>query len=170
MVDKNIYFVKITALSWESFMSFFKNVKNKSVKVGKGLFGYDQIAGGTKENYSVFKEIIKSNLTKTESDQSEVYLSKQAVLDAKKGFLRLLIMFLFIFVIGVIYAIGNLLEGKLAIALLGFCFALLSLVLAFRYHFWLYQIKNQILGSTFKEYYNAEIKGLFSKKKPSSNK
>ena len=151
-------------------MKFFSRVKTKSIKVGKGLFGYNQIKGGTEENYAMFSKIFKENLTKHESESEETYITKQQVLEAKKGFSRLVVLFLFLFVIALLYTLGNLIRHNFVVGGLGFIFSLLCLVFAFRYHFWLYQIKNQVLGASFSDYYQAELKGFFRKQKSNSNK
>ena len=147
-------------------LSGLKNAKNKGVKVGKSLFGYNQIVGGTRENYSTYKDIFKANFSKKVEPGSdeELYLPKESVESAKKGFKKLVVVFLILFAFSLIYSISSFLTQNWALGFVILAFSLVCLALVFRYHFWLYQIQTQTLGVSFQEYYQNSLKKLFNKK------
>ena len=145
-------------------------LKDKTVSVSKSLVGYDQITKGTKENYDVFKNLVQYNLTKNTDTEPEIYMPKEKVIETEKSFKKLVIIFLCLFIMGLLYSIGNLFLHNWSLALVAFAFTALCLSITFRYHFWLYQIRNRILGASFQDYYQAELKGFFTKTKAQINK
>lgn len=60
-----------------------------------------------------------------------------------------------------IYAGYHLFYGTFRATLVSLVLMMIALVLAFRYHFWYFQIKNRKLGCTFNEWYK---KGLLGEK------
>lgn len=57
------------------------------------------------------------------------------------------------------YAIYHLIFGTFRAVLVSLVVTGIALVLAFRYHFWYYQIKEKKLGCSFKEWYEQGLKG-----------
>lgn len=147
-------------------MKFFKGVKDKSVKTGKRLVGYDQLNQGLRNNVSIAKEIYDANTKEVVSDQETFQIPVESVVGAQKGFKNILVIFLGLFGFAVLYFVMNLIAGRWIIALLTVAFAVLCLSIAFRYHFWLYQIKKKTLGLNFADYYRDEIAPLWKKPKP----
>ncbi len=146
-------------------MRLFGKLKNKSVNAGKHLLGVDQIKQGYSTGFSIAKELVESNINPTPAtDKDEVQIPIQQVDSAKHAFKRLLIFFSLLFVFGILYTLLNLVQKNWIIALLALAFSVLCLSLAFRYHFWLFQIKKRMLGMDFKDYYQAQKNSFFAKK------
>ena len=57
------------------------------------------------------------------------------------------------------YSIYHVVLGSWRAVLISFVMTLLSLTLAFRYHFWFYQIKQRKLGCTFREWFRCGLLG-----------
>lgn len=57
------------------------------------------------------------------------------------------------------YAIYQLIYGSVAAVIISLVVCLIALVLAFRYHFWYFQIKVRKLGCTFDEWFRQGFKG-----------
>ena len=92
---------------------------------------------------------------------STLNLTDQDLIARSKGLYRLSIL-MFTVAMGVfVYAIYHLVYGTHRAAIVSFVVAVIGLVLAFRYHFWYFQIKERRLGCTFKEWYRH---GLLGKK------
>lgn len=88
-------------------------------------------------------------------------LSPDDVLARKQGLFRITILMLFIAFLLFCYAVYQLFHGWLLGTILSFIIMSLALVLAFRYHFWYFQIKQQRLGCTIREWFEV---GLLGKK------
>ncbi len=58
-----------------------------------------------------------------------------------------------------IYSGYHLINGHFSAAILSFIVMCLALILAFRYHFWYFQIKSRKLGCTFSEWFHQVIMG-----------
>ncbi len=84
-------------------------------------------------------------------------LSEEDVQQRKKEFTRLFYMFLLIS-LGIIgYAVYMAYQGYFAACLISFCLACYSFTQAFKWHFWLFQIRNRKLGCTIKEWLNGTV-------------
>ena len=151
-------------------MPIFKGLRQKTAKVGKSLFGYDQLSTGFKEQSSMIRDVIKYDTKKIEAKE-DVYIPRKQVEDARHGFKILIALFIGLFVLGLIYAIANFIATNWITGLLSLAFSALCLSFAFRYHFWLYQIKKQTLGLNFDNYNKDEIENrFFAAKKAKPNK
>ncbi|QMT58960.1 type IVB secretion system protein IcmV [Legionella sp. PC997] len=89
-------------------------------------------------------------------------LTDESILSKQKSLFRLSIIMVFAALLIMGYAVFQLFYGSLKAFLVSIVVTLIALVLAFRYHFWYYQIKNRKLGCTFNEWYR---KGLLGGKK-----
>lgn len=58
------------------------------------------------------------------------------------------------------YAFFQLYYGAMRVFLICIILTLIALALAFRYHFWYYQIKMRKLGCSFREWYRQGLRGL----------
>ncbi|WP_131783151.1 type IVB secretion system protein IcmV [Legionella gresilensis] len=84
----------------------------------------------------------------------------EANLEARKrGLYRLSILMCVIAFGFLCYAIYHMFLGGIIAALISLVLMLVTLALAFRYHFWYYQIKERKLGCTFKEWYRRGFLG-----------
>ncbi|KTD44192.1 type IVB secretion system protein IcmV [Legionella parisiensis] len=89
-------------------------------------------------------------------------LSDESILIKQKSLFRLSIIMVLAALLILGYAGYQLFFGSIKAFLVSLIVTLIALVLAFRYHFWYYQIKNRKLGCTFNEWYR---QGLFGEKK-----
>ncbi|HHF7366953.1 TPA: type IVB secretion system protein IcmV [Legionella bozemanae] len=89
-------------------------------------------------------------------------LSDESLLIKQKSLFRLSIIMVLAALLILGYAGYQLFFGSIKAFLVSLIVTLIALVLAFRYHFWYYQIKNRKLGCTFNEWYR---QGLLGEKK-----
>lgn len=91
--------------------------------------------------------------------QIQYNLSDAELLTKQKALWRLSV-FMLIMAVGLfIYLIYQLILGNFLAAFVSFFVVLIALALAFRYHFWYFQIKNRKLGCTFKEWFQHGLMG-----------
>ncbi|WP_454785659.1 type IVB secretion system protein IcmV [Legionella sp. WA2024007413] len=86
-------------------------------------------------------------------------LTDESILSKQKSLFRLSIIMVFAALLIMGYAVFQLFYGSLKAFLVSIVVTLIALVLAFRYHFWYYQIKNRKLGCTFNEWYRKGLLG-----------
>ncbi len=86
-------------------------------------------------------------------------LSDEDLLSRQKALYRLSLMMVIISVLLLFYAFYNLYLGSLRAFYLSLVVMLIGLVLAFRYHFWYFQIKKRKLGCSLKEWYRQGLLG-----------
>ena len=84
-------------------------------------------------------------------------LTEADIQQRKKEFTRLFYMFLLIGVCIIGYAVYMASQGYFGACLISFCLACYALTLAFKWHFWLFQIRNRKLGCTLKEWLNGTV-------------
>ncbi len=96
-----------------------------------------------------------------ETAQKALKLSDKDLLVREKALYRLSILMLLLAFCIFIYTGYHLFWGTFRAALVSFVVMLIALALAFRYHFWYYQIKNRKLGCSFEEWFK---KGLLRAK------
>ena len=99
---------------------------------------------------------VPQDKTATESFEAakvRLKLTDQDLLIRQKGLLRLVIIMLSTAMLLFIYFLYNLYYARFAAVLMSSVVMLLALVLAFRYHFWYFQIKQQKLGCTLKDWF-----------------
>ncbi len=123
--------------------------------------GYSHVRTGA----GAIKETAKQLFVVTEAGRKETYdeavqrlnLSEERIAQQYKIFRRLLIVFLLLSLVIFFYAIFMVMRGTV----FGFVFSMLLMILslgnAFRYHFWMFQIKHKKLGCTFKEWYHSSL-------------
>ncbi|KTD71376.1 type IVB secretion system protein IcmV [Legionella tucsonensis] len=89
-------------------------------------------------------------------------LSDESILIKQKSLFRLSIIMVLAALLILGYAGYQLFFGSIKAFIVSLIVTLIALVLAFRYHFWYYQIKNRKLGCTFNEWFR---RGLLGEKK-----
>lgn len=94
--------------------------------------------------------------------QKELNLSDADLALRQKALLRLSLLMSFIALLIFLYSCYHFYNGALLAGFLSFIVMLLAWSLAFRYHFWYYQIKTRKLGCSFHEWFT---KGLLGAKK-----
>ncbi|WP_028388891.1 type IVB secretion system protein IcmV [Legionella fairfieldensis] len=77
----------------------------------------------------------------------------------KKALYRLSLLMCAAAIFILTYAIYHIVYGNIRAVLVSLVLMLIALVLAFRYHFWYFQIKERKLGCTFREWYKQGLMG-----------
>lgn len=90
---------------------------------------------------------------------SELKLTSTDLLIKQKALYRLSLVMLATAVLILGYVAYQLFWGSFKAALLSFVVMMIALVLAFRYHFWYFQIKEHKLGCTFQEWFRQGLLG-----------
>lgn len=88
-------------------------------------------------------------------------LNEMDLVIKQKALYRLSMLMLGIATSIFIYTVYQFIYGSFKATIISFVVVLIALVLAFRYHFWFYQIKNRKLGCSIQEWYR---KGLLGEK------
>jgi intracellular multiplication protein IcmV len=117
------------------------------------------------ETTSRFKGIIKDTFTPQKASRSETFeqalkrleLTEDDINDRKREFKRLVATFLAISLAVICYGFYLALTGNVFSAFVTLALSLFSLSQAFKYHFWLFQIKHRKLGCTLKEWFNDKV-------------
>ncbi len=86
-------------------------------------------------------------------------LSEKELVERQKGLLRLSIVMLVIAFLLFAYTVYLLVSGGYRGSIVSFVVTLIALVLAFRYHFWYFQIKERKLGCTIHEWFKQGLMG-----------
>ena len=110
------------------------------------------------------KELLKTPKAKRQETFEEAIQRlrlTEADLQQRMRTYKQLIAFYAVIAVGLFgYAIYLLINLHLAAALLSFVLTLFALSLAFRQHFWYYQIKHRKLGCTIKEWFKGTLGGV----------
>lgn len=86
-------------------------------------------------------------------------LSEQDLIQRSKGLYRLSILMCAVAFGIFIYAVYHMVYGNLKAVIVSLVVMLIALVLAFRYHYWYFQIKERKLGCTLREWYKQGLLG-----------
>ncbi len=126
-------------------------------RVSKWL-GLDQIKSSTRGIMSfgldVFTPEQPNNAETFEEALVRLNITEEQLLQRKKEFLALMILFLLIATAIFIYSIFIAYSYKNFIGfIMGFAVTIYALTLAFRYHFWIYQIKHRKLGCSLRDWF-----------------
>lgn len=96
----------------------------------------------------------KAKITETFEDAMvRLQLSPTDIAQRAKEFKRLLFIFLAIFIVLLSYTIYLFLLGSIRPGLVSLVLVFIVLAQVFRYHFWLFQIKQRKLGCTLREWF-----------------
>lgn len=146
-------------------MGIFKSSKKAAshvvdVRVDKWI-SWDYLSESA-DNFKVilFDSIIPKKATYSETFEEALVrleLTEADLAKRKKEFTQLFYFFivLSVFIIG--YGLYLAISGTMITALIAFCLSIYTLAQAFRFHFWLFQLKNRKLGCTVKEWMNAAV-------------
>jgi intracellular multiplication protein IcmV len=93
-----------------------------------------------------------------EQAQERLGLTDALLVSRQNALWRLSILMIAIAAGFLLYSFYQLFEGHISAFILSIIVMCISLVLAFRYHFWYFQIKKRKLGCTFAEWYQC-LKG-----------
>lgn len=146
-------------------MGIFKSSKNVAgklvdVRVDKWM-SWDYIS----ETSDRFKILLLDIFIPKKATHAETFeealerleLTEDDLEQRKIEFTRLFYFFVVLSIIIIVYGLYLAIFSSLIPALIAFCLSLYTLTQAFRFHFWLFQIKNRKLGCTVKEWFNAKV-------------
>lgn len=152
-------------------MGVFKSTKKLAtkivdVRVDKWL-GVDYL----KETTGHYKALLMDLIVPQKARYSETFdeavqrleLSDEALHARAHEFTKLFYFFIVLSMLVISYGLYLAYRGSFASALIAFCLSLYSLTQAFRFHFWLFQLKNRKLGCTLKEWFNSSAMSVPSK-------
>lgn len=147
-------------------MKFFQGIKKITkpfVDVGSWM-GYSQLSDSTKKLYNGIKILFipqpkPANTENFDEAVKRLGLTEEVVQQRKKEFLRLCLVYAVIGVLVLAYAIYLAWLRSPHGAIAGFAVSLLSFTQAFRYHFWWFQLREQRLGCTFREWLDSGLVG-----------
>jgi intracellular multiplication protein IcmV len=129
----------------------------------KSWIDYERIRAG--KQYIVERcttYFVPGKIQKTESFESakaKLKLSDKDLLVRQKGLLRLSLTMAGVAILMFIYALYNLFYAYYLAVLISLVVVLMALAMAFRYHFWYFQIKQKKLGCSFREWFSQGILG-----------
>lgn len=136
-------------------MVMLKRVRRIKGSVRKWV-DYDRLSDNATGLKKVFLKLIVPAAPKHhESFESAVVRLKLTPADIQKrmsSLKRLLVLMLVIAATIFIYTIYNLIKAHWIAVILSFILFILTLVVAFRYHFWHFQLQQRKLGATFREW------------------
>lgn len=84
-------------------------------------------------------------------------LTNEDLQKQKTDFTRLFYFFVILSFAIISYGLYLAVKGSFVAALIAFCLSFYSFSQAFRFHFWLFQLKHRKLGCTLKEWFNSSI-------------
>lgn len=146
-------------------MSFFGGIKKiikPAVDVPKWI-DYRQLLKNNRSIFSFVKKFFIPEQAKTEESFEEALsrlkLTPSDLIQRSKEFTRLMWIWIFLLLVSIAYSI-YLLQNHFFRGFypcLGICIIILTQI--FRYHFWLFQIKQRRLGCSFRDWLNGQFIG-----------
>ncbi|WP_133130946.1 type IVB secretion system protein IcmV [Legionella yabuuchiae] len=143
----------------------FKRTRNliKRIFNVRAWSDWDRMKNFTDYLVKGFKRIFIPNSTeKVESFdavKTKMNLSDEDLLIRQKSLLRLSIMMVVVSTLIMMYSLYHLFLLNIAAFLLSFVVSMLALMLAFRYHYWHYLIKERKLNCSLNEWYRQGLLG-----------
>lgn len=134
-------------------IKFFKRLGNTA----KRAVYYDGLKEETKFFYGLGKELVDNKSDTAPGEQKtleQIGFTGTKAKTTVKTFRNLLTIFLGITGLLVVYLIFNLVEGYYSAAIVTVAVIAMCLSQAFKYHFWLFQIKKGHLGCTWQDWLN----------------
>ena len=147
-------------------MGLFRGVKKAAGKVVDIRVDKWMSFNSLRENTSKTAGMVKNVFTPEKATHTETFEQAMARLNLtdndlkarQKEFTRLFLFFLFLGLIVIAYGIYMAITSRYLVALISTCISLYIFSQAFRFHFWLFQIRQRKLGCTLSEWFNSEIK------------
>lgn len=144
-------------------MSFFGGIKKiikPAVDVPKWI-DYQQLVKNNRSFFGFIKKIFVPNQTQVQESFEDALirlkLTPADLIQRNKEFTRLLYIWIFIFLVSISYSVYLLYIHSMRgfFPSLGINFIILTQI--FRYHFWLFQIKQRRLGCSFRDWLNSQF-------------
>lgn len=149
-----------------SFFGVIKKIIKPAVDVPKWV-DYQQLVKNNRSVFGFIKKFFIPDHAKTQESFEEALirlkLTTADLMQRSKEFTRLLWIWIFLFFVSVSYSVyllfyNHSLRGFFPC--LGICIIILTQI--FRYHFWLFQIKQRRLGCNFRDWFSYQF---FNRKK-----
>lgn len=129
----------------------------------KGWLGVDSIKESTRQLSGLAREAFTTEEAQREETYEEALkrlkLTDKQIQQKLKDFYRLFLTYGSIAFVCLLYAIYLAFAGTFGSFLVGIVVCCIALVQAFRFHFWIFQIKHKKLGCTVSEWYHSKITG-----------
>lgn len=129
----------------------------------RGWFDWDRMKAFTQYLVSGIGQLFVPQKAKVvepfEEAKARMNLTDSELLARQKGLFRLSIIMVVFAILLFVYAVTLLVEGSIRGFILGLVVTTIALILAFRYHFWYFQIKERKLGCTIQEWFKQGIMG-----------
>lgn len=131
-------------------------IVRKLFRTSQRMFGYDQLKDTTLYIFGIgrnFWQDTKQSINKPVVRKiSELGLSKAQISAARNSFQKLLLMYLAFAFLVCAMLVHFLLTQDYSATVLAFSVLMVCLAYAFKFHFWLFQIKQNRLGCTWQEW------------------
>lgn len=129
----------------------------------------------TAENFKVIllDSVIPKKATYSETFEEalkRLELTEADLLQRQKEFSQLFYFFMTLSLVIMFYGLFLAFTSTMAATLIAFCLSLYTFSQAFRFHFWLFQLKNRKLGCTIKEWLNGSVNTSTQKSLTTNNK
>lgn len=129
-------------------------------------FDYDRLKAFNEYILAILKKVFIPSQTKPENAKAsfeeamgKMHLTEEGIIIRQKALFRNAILMFTIGFALLAYAVYHLIMGNYQATVVSLVVALIGFVLAFRYHFWYFQIKERKLGCTFREWYQQGFLG-----------
>ncbi len=146
--------------------------QNRTTKVLKNIFNirlwldYDRLRAFNIYIVEIFKRVFIPSQTKQKDSKAtfedamvKMNLTEEGLVVRRNALFRLAILMSLIGFAVFVYAVYHLIEGNYQAAVVSLVVSMIGFVLAFRYHFWYFQIRERKLGCTLKEWYQQGFLG-----------
>lgn len=123
---------------------------------------YDYVKGTTQRTMDVVRDTFTPEYAEFQETFEEALvrmnLTEQDLADRVREFTFMCRFNLLLTLLVLSYTVYMALFGSFIASLIALCLSFWCAVQAFRYHFWVFQIRQRRLGCTFKEWFDAEMK------------
>lgn len=143
-------------------MGLFKKVGSRLIDVRVDKWMSWDYLGETSERFRVLllDIVIPKKATRAETFEEAMVrleLTEEDLKERKLEFSRLFYFFIILSALIVSYGLYLAFTGSMISSLICFGLAIYALAQAFRFHFWLFQLKQRKLGCTIKEWINSKV-------------
>jgi len=132
-------------------------IVKKVGKITRGAFAYDQVKGDANFIVRYVKKLFGGGWSKVKGEakpMNEAGYSKEQILAARRSFRIIFSIYVVMFFAVLVYLAYNIAHADYLLAVACLALLLLCVAQAFKYHFWLFQIKKNKLGCTFSEWFD----------------
>ena len=133
-----------------------KKYFQKKVDTAKRVVGLSELKQNTDYIKSFAQDLWAEKGKTSETVESvsveKLKLSDKQLFETKSTWQRLVVLFMVCAVLAILYAIFNLINGYYGSLIVSLALVVLFLAQTFKYHFWLFQLKQGKLGCTWQEW------------------